>query len=126
MNTNIGRAARIINSEHIKCARDLKFPNPKALANDLADAGLLAPDLPEPYVFPSGEREWSSLVGWVNLDTDGTVAVVYDERDEDDIAAGAEIDAGELVFTRISEVRFLALALLAAADYAEREEVTDE
>ena len=85
----------------------------------LADAGLLTPDLPEPHTFPNGEKEWYTPDGWVNLDTDGTITVVYDERDEDDIAAGAEIEPGELVFTRVREARALACALLAAADHAE-------
>lgn len=90
----------------------------------LADAGLIAPDLPdlpEPQTFPNGEREWSSLIGFVNLDTDGTITMAYDERDEDDLAAGAEIEPGELVFTRISEARALADALYAAANHAEKE-----
>lgn len=92
-----------------------------AIAQALADAGLLAPDLPEPHTFPNGEKEWYTLDGWVNLDTDGTITVVYDERDEDDIAAGAEIDPGELVFTRLSEAKVLARAFLAATNHAEKE-----
>ena len=89
------------------------------IARRLADEGLITPDLPELQTFPSGEREWSTLDGFVNLDTDGTITISYDERDEDDVIAGVEIDAGELVFTKISEARSLALALLAAADHAE-------
>lgn len=92
-----------------------------ALAEALDDAGCRILNLPEPQTFPSGEREWYSLVGWVNLDTDGTITMAYDERDEDDLAAGAEIEPGELVFTRISEARALADALYAAANHAEKE-----
>ena len=92
-----------------------------ALAEALADAGLLTPDLPEPHTFPNGEKEWYTLDGWVNLDTDGTISIVYDERDEDDIIAGAEIDPGELVFTRISEAKVLVLAFLAAINQAEKD-----
>lgn len=110
MTTNIDRAAGVIHYHHDNCLD---------AANALADAGLLAPDLPEPQTFPDGEREWYSLVGFVNLDTDGTITMVYDERDEDDLAAGAEIEPGELVFTRLSEVRVLADALKAAVDHAE-------
>lgn len=110
MTNNIDRAAGIIHQHHDNCTD---------AAARLADAGLLAPDLPEPLTFASGEREWYALIGFVNLDTDGTITVVYDERDEDDIAAGAEIEPGELVFTRISEARKLADALRAAADHAE-------
>lgn len=77
------------------------------------------PDLPEPHTFPNGEKEWYTLDGWVNLDTDGTITVVYDERDEDDIAAGAEIASGELVFTKPVAARDLVLAFLAATNHAE-------
>lgn len=110
MTNNIDRAAEIIHQHHDNCTD---------AAAHLDLAGLLAPDLPEPQTFPNGEKEWCLLDGWVNLDTDGTIAVVHDERDEDDIAAGAEIEPGELVFTKISEARALALSLLAAADHAE-------
>lgn len=89
-----------------------------ALAEALADAGCRMLDLPEPQTFPNGEREWYTPDGWVNLDTDGTITIVYDERDEDDIIAGAEIDPGELVFTRISEAKVLVLAFLAAINQA--------
>lgn len=94
-------------------------------AENLADEGRLMLELPEPQTFPNGEREWYTLSGWVNLDTDGKITIVYDERDEDDIAAGAEIDPGELVFTRISEANDLALAFLAATIYAQKEETNE-
>lgn len=48
MTTNRTRAVQIINAAHIESARDLKFPNPRALAQALVDAGLLTPDLPTP------------------------------------------------------------------------------
>lgn len=114
MTTNIERAAEVIQKK-----LGVMTISAKDAARRLAKAGLLAPDLPEPQAFPNGEREWYSINGWVNLDTDGTITVVYDERDEDDLAAGAEIEPGELVFTRISEAREIADDLLAAADYAE-------
>ena len=94
-------------------------------AENLADEGRLMPDLPEPQIFPNGEKEWYTPDGWVNLDNDGTITIVYDERDEDDIAAGAEIEPGELVFTRISEANDLALAFLAATIYAQKEETNE-
>ena len=114
MTNNIDRIAEVIrrvDGDHTLGAG--------ALAEALAAAGRRAPNLPEPHTFPNGEREWYTPDGWVNLDTDGTITMVADERDEDDIAAGAEMEPGELAFTRISEARNLALALLAAADYAE-------
>lgn len=144
MTTNIDRAAEII-GQHVKCgwsicerrrrSEDGKLPpldacgntNPscrdvaEGIAWALAADGLLAPDLPEPQTFPNGEREWYTLDGWVNLDTDGTITIVYDERDEDDIAAGAEINPGELVFTRLSEAKVLASAFLAATNHFEKE-----
>lgn len=116
MTTNIDRAAELILRNNV---RQYPFSGPSGTAQALADAGLLTPDPPEPQTFPNGEREWSTLDGWVNLDTDGTITIVYDERDEDDLAAGAEIEPGELLFTKISEARSLAYALLAAADHAE-------
>ena len=90
-------------------------------ADNLADEGRLMLDLPEPQTFPSGEREWYVLDGFVNLDTDGTITIAYNELDEDDIAAGAEIDSGELIFTRLNEAKVLARAFLAATIYAEKE-----
>lgn len=114
MTTNINRAAEVIrqvDGDHTLGAG--------ALAEALADAGRLAPNLPEPHTFPNGEKEWYTLDGWVNLDTDGTITIVYDERDEDDIIAGVEINPGELVFTKISEAKALVLAFLAAVDHAE-------
>ena len=90
-----------------------------ALAEALADAGLLTPELPEPYTFPSGEREWGTIDGFVNLHPDGTITAVYDRRDEDDVLAGMKIEAGELLFTSPSDARAIACALLAAADHAE-------
>lgn len=120
MTTNIDRAADIIDA-WTKQGHELNehVGNPHDIARALAKAGLLAPEKPEPQTFPSGEREWSTLDGWVNLDTDGTITMAYDERDEDDLAAGAEIEPGELVFTRISEARDLANILNAAANHAE-------
>ena len=115
MTENIDRAAQVIrqvDGDHTLGAG--------ALAEALADAGLLTPDLPEPHTFPNGEKEWSTLDGCVNLNTDGTITIVYDERDEDDIAAGVEIEPGELVFTK-PVAHLLGLALIAAAYHAEKE-----
>ena len=54
------------------------------LAGDLADAGLLAPDAPEPGVFKDGaEVEWDTLDGYVNVEN-GLILVAHDERAEGD------------------------------------------
>ena len=86
------------------------------LANALADAGLLAPDLPAPYTsLSTGEREWSAVDGYVNLHN-GDLTVFYDERDEETYATEPAPEPGEIRITDTGQGRYLAYSILAACD----------
>ena len=86
------------------------------LANALADAGLLAPDLPEARHFPdTGEYEWYMKDGYVSLE-DGIIHVIHDETDDDWEPAELDPDPGELRFSTTTKGRETAYAILAACD----------
>ena len=72
------------------------------LANALADAGLLAPDLPKPSPGPDGALLWNCETVWIEDDDDS----VYIDRPES--------------FGRMdpNDANFFALAVLAASQYA--------
>ena len=72
----------------------------RLLARGLRDEGLIAPDLPEPVIDDEGGLEWGDIVRW---EPDGSLHVT------DDLY-------GEWTSHRL---RAYALALLAAANYAE-------
>lgn len=85
-------------------------------AQALYDAGLLAPDLPEPRTFPdAGEYEWHMTDGYVGLE-DGIIHVIHDETDDDWEPAELEPDPGELCFSDTTKARETAHAILAACD----------
>lgn len=95
------------------------------LAGDLADAGLLAPDAPEPGVFKDGsEVEWDTLDGYVNVEN-GLIIVAHDERVEGD---PPEKDAqlwpepGQLKFLNPAAAEEIGELLIAAAKYAAADE----
>lgn len=75
------------------------------LANALADAGLLAPDLPKPSPGPDGALLWNCETVWIEDDDDS----VYIDRPES--------------FGRMdpNDANFFALAVLAASQYAKEE-----
>lgn len=91
-------------------------------AERLAEAGLLAPDLPEPGVFKDGaEVEWATLDGYVNLEN-GLITISHDERDEDDTPEQRDrlrVDEGQIIITNPATAEYLAHLLLAAAKQAE-------
>ena len=91
------------------------------LARTLSDAGLLAPDLPEPAYFESGEVEWDTLDGYVNIN-DGLITVSYSETNEHDDAPTVERltpDPGELKFLDPTAAKDIGTLLIAAANHAE-------
>ena len=92
------------------------------LAGDLADAGLLAPDLPEPAYFESGEVEWDTLDGYVNVEN-GLILAAHDERVEGDPPEKDEQlwpEPGRLKFLNPAAAEDLGELLIAAAKYAKR------
>lgn len=93
------------------------------IADVLANAGLLAPDAPEPGVFKDGaEVEWDTLDGYVNIEN-GLIIVAHDERVEGD---PPEKDAqlwpepGQLKFLNPAAAEEIGELLIAAAKYAKR------
>ena len=91
-------------------------------AQDLANDGLLAPDLPEPAYFESGEVEWDTLDGYVNVEN-GLILVAHDERAEGDNSEKAEQlspEPGRLKFLNPAAAEDLGEILIAAAKYAKR------
>ena len=86
------------------------------LANALADAGLLAPDPPEPCIYPdTGEHEWHMEDGYVSVE-DGIIHVIHDESDDDREPEELDPDPGELRFSNTTKGRETAHAILAACD----------
>lgn len=98
MTTNIDRAAEVVASELYKdpvVNRELFGDEHVAIAHDLADAGLLAPDLPE--------FDDQDLVG---VDDYGHIFVRHEVDDQ---------------WLAVEEAHDLAFALLAAANQAEED-----
>lgn len=102
MTTNIDRAAEVLYNEGVGSGETRYY-----LAHRLADAGLLAPDLPEPT--SSGWVVNTKLVREVTLGVGAKVAL---------LPHGIEFQETHITPT---EARELALALLAAANHAEKD-----
>lgn len=95
--------------------------SPHAIAERLADAGLLAPDLPEPNFLTEYETEWDTLNGYVNVEN-GLITVSHDERTEDDTTEQRkrlDADPGEIIITNPAEAEYLGHLIIAAANAAE-------
>ena len=92
-------------------------------AQRLADAGLLAPDAPEPGVFKDGaEVEWDTLDGYVNVEN-GLIIAAHDERTEGDPPEKDEQlspELGRLKFLNPAAAEEIGELLIAAAKYAKR------
>ena len=87
------------------------------IADALADAGLLAPDLPEPGEYESGEVEWATIDGYVNVEN-GLIVVSHDERVEDDTPERDELlwpEPGHIKFLNPANAEHLGHLLIAAA-----------
>lgn len=88
------------------------------LAGDLAAAGRLAPDLPEPGVFKDGaEVEWDTPDGYVNVEN-SLITISHDERTEDDTPEQRErlrVDEGQIIITDPAEAEYLGHLIVAAA-----------
>ena len=89
---------------------------PEQTARLLDKFELLAPDLPEPCIYPdTGEHEWHMEDGYVSIE-DGIIHVVHDESDDDREPAELDPDPGELRFSDTTKGRETAYAILAACD----------
>ena len=97
---NTAKAAEVIDRHGFDPCRE-----PECIAQDLADAGLLAPDLPEPDVRDT--IDWWTRLASVLLNEDGEqISIIFDNH---------WVNAPSP-----SHVRELGLALLAAANYQEK------
>lgn len=125
---NIDKAAKLLVPNPTWCERVHKGEggNPcmfceadaEAGAVRLADAGLLAPDVPEPGVFKDGsEVEWDTPDGYVNVEN-GLITISHDERTEDDTPEQRErlqADPGQIIITDPAEAEYLGHLIIAAA-----------
>ncbi|WP_284850085.1 hypothetical protein [Corynebacterium rhinophilum] len=102
--SNQDRAAKVIDRHGFDPCRE-----PECIAQDLADAGLLAPDLPEPSnIIEEDEEGGDKRICWSAPGCDielvpGKMIVTYEHQ------AGHEIEHAQQI----------GLALLAAANYQE-------
>ena len=103
--SNFDRAIELLSSAELP-GRTLHPLQVEEIALDLLEAGLLAPDLPEPY------RPGIFKVASPYLDVRSVQAA------EDQIV----LQGSKMRHTSISEARRLALALFAACEYAEKEQ----
>ena len=96
---NTAKAAKVIDRHGFDPCRE-----PECSAQDLADAGLLAPELPEPDVRDT--IDWWTRLASVLLNEDGErISIIFDNHWVNAPSPG--------------HVRELGLALLAAANYQE-------
>lgn len=130
--SNKERAAALLtpNREHCQRVHNGEGGDPcmfceysaETAADMLADAGLLAPDLPEPAYFESGEVEWDTLDGYVNVEN-GLILAAHDERVEGDPPEKDEQlwpEPGQIKFLNPAAAEDLGEILIAAAKYAKR------
>lgn len=117
--SNQEKAAQVIYDALSGKYGDFRFPTDAAEA--LADAGLLAPDLPEPDTLEYGSPEW-----------DGVFAYQYGAEWRDAMGSvcafngTVEVQGDDTHIHTPDEARALALALLAAANHAEKENNHDQ
>ena len=102
----IDKAAQVIADHNA----DGVCSEPECIAGDLARAGLLMPNLPEPDIAGPGRiRDWQpfapSILGYTYTDDHDNVAVVV---------------RGRVITLEPQKARDFALAILAAANLAER------
>lgn len=81
------------------------------VVNELADAGLLAPDAPEPTIY-DGLAEWDTPRGYVNVEN-GVIVAAYGHR------ATPSVALNTLIVDDRDAARAIGFALVAAANYKE-------
>ena len=109
---NIDKAAQIIRDSSEVDGETLGYAHSHNIANDLADAGLIAPDLPQPYVYAGGLLEWDTPRGYVHLNN-GEIEVAYDHP------AAPSLEHNTLRVPDREAAKSLVLALVAATNYSE-------
>ena len=119
MTNNIDRAAELIYDALSGQYGDFGLPT-AFVAQALADAGLLMPDLPEPGRFPDGSLEWYTIDGCVNLEPGEPLIVSHDERDSEIATPELDPDPGSIIITKPEYATALACCILAAADHMEK------
>ena len=119
--SNRDRAAEVIRTWQARHKTEMDTNTDWAaqnLAGDLADAGTLTPDIPEPGVFKDGaEVEWDTPDGYVNVEN-GLITISHDERTEDDTPEQRErlrVDEGQIIITDPAEAEYLGHLIIAAA-----------
>lgn len=78
---------------------------------------MLAPDLPEPGTYASGEIEWATLDGYVNVEN-GLITVSHDERVEDETPERNALlwpEPGQIKFLNPATAEHVGHLLIAAA-----------
>lgn len=93
------------------------MPDPGWLAEKLANAGLLMPELPEPEKFSKNEFEWEHGDIYLYLNK-SDVKLYYDELNLNKLP---DPECSTIHVTKSECMRDIAYALLAAANYAERD-----
>ena len=99
---------------------DVPDDEAECCAQALADAGLLAPDLPEPKTYGGGAIEWATIDGCVNVEK-GLITVFHDERTEGATPRQLEllcVDPGEIIITSPEAAVQMGYLLIAAANHA--------
>lgn len=115
MTSNYQRALEL--ADHIADVDE----TPRELVKQLHQFGLLMPDLTEPRVFSNGEKEWINPDGWIDLEN-GTITVFYDEcPPEESHPEDMEPEPAIIYATNPTQLRWLALDMLAAANHLEQE-----
>lgn len=103
--------ARLIDAEHIDAMRNMRLPSPNRLARTLADAGLLAPELPEPMT-ERGYPMW--IIPGEGGDYDASVHLVGTQ-----VILKIEDGSKWGIGSTPEESRMMGTALLAAAKHAQ-------
>ena len=119
MTSNYQRAVEILNRHWGVASETGMADETECCVQALEKAGLLMPDLTEPRVFSNGEKEWINPDGWIDLEN-GTITVFYDEcPPEESHPEDMEPEPAIIYATNPTQLRWLALDMLAAANHAE-------
>lgn len=101
--TNIDKAAQVIDMWIQDNTLTADTGNPHNLARELADSGLLTPELPEPSAGSDGALLWHNETVWI---------------EDDEVAVYTDLPKS-INWMTPNEARNLAYVLLSAAQYAE-------